>query len=199
MNLRMKLAAMMVMTLAILGVGRRADAAPIQFADNGHYYEFISASLTWDAALAAAATATFDPDGGGPSLPLAGYLVTITSAAEDEFVAGLAALGTGHQPYWLAGSDLGSEGTWTWRAGPETGMVFPYTNWAGGEPNNCCGGEHYLEQFQHHSDGWNDVGTDTMNYVVEFSAVAVPDSPMSAATLLLAFASLMIFYRGGLR
>jgi hypothetical protein len=40
-------------------------------------------------------------------------LATVTSAAEDAFLATLAPIG------WLGGTDQDSEGTWIWADGPE--------------------------------------------------------------------------------
>jgi hypothetical protein len=212
MNLRVKLATVVLMSLVILGAGQRAYALPILNPTNGHYYEFIEVGpgLTWEQALAAADAATFDP---GTGL-LDGHLVTITSAAEHAFVAGLAPFGataSAENGFWLAGSDTDVEGTWVWQAGPETGEIFyfhptltslGYTNWAPGEPNDVDPGEDYLEMFTYWADGrWNDLfnpgpNITPYNYVVEYSVAAVPDSPVPAVTLLLAFAGLAILYRG---
>lgn len=107
---------------------------------NGHYYEVISApgGITWGAASGAATA-----DGG--------YLATITSAAENNFVFGLAdnisdyvdvnggdrALGP-----WLGAYRTGSSPSdFAW----VTGEPFAYTDWAAGEPSNTGGDENNIQ------------------------------------------------------
>ena len=166
-----------------------AVAAPTFYAGNGHYYDFVASNIGWAAALAAADNAT----------PLAGYdsyLVTITDAGEDAFVKAL--LGSPANEYaWAAGSDDGTEGVWSWRAGPETGQIFfglgapvgAYTNWNGGEPNNL-NNEDYLHVNANAPRNWNDVTPNFVGagYVVEYSA-AVPE-PGAWAMMLLGFGGL---------
>jgi len=90
---------------------------------NGHYYKHVAASNV-DFTVAQAAAASDDQKYNG----LTGYLVTITSAAENAFVFGKT---TGDA--WIGASDDGSltenthaepEGTWEWVAGPEDGETF---------------------------------------------------------------------------
>lgn len=145
-----------------------AGAQPVQWADNGHYYEFIATPVTWAEALNLAA--------GMSHLGLAGHLATATSAAENAFIS--VTVG-GNQLGWLAASDDGSEGSWTWRAGPEAGQALTYFNWSGGEPNNCCNGENYLHTNWAPGGLWNDHGgpgnaTHVNGFFVEFSS-AVPE------------------------
>lgn len=134
---------------------------------NGHFYEFVAGSLSWQDALAAAAAAA----------PMAGYtahLVTITSQGEDDFVKAL----TGNATFvWAAGTDEALEGTWRWAAGPEAGEIFfvlggppvGYSNWNAGEPNNS-GTENYLH-FKANAGNWNDIFATfgSGGYVVEYS------------------------------
>lgn len=135
---------------------------------NGHYYAFVDASLDWQAALTAAGLETH--------FGQRGYLATITSAAENSFVTATVA---GGALAWVAGSDEGDEGVWTWRAGPEAGMVFGYTNWAPGEPNNCCNGENFLH-VNWGAGTWNDHGGpgnpgQLNGYLIEFGGLPVPE------------------------
>ena len=85
--------------------------------DNGHSYRLVTTSLSWSDANAAAQS-----DGA--------YLRTITSQAEQDFVATLA---TGDRA-WLGGGaaddDIGA-GHFTWLTGPEAGTAFDYTHWRG--------------------------------------------------------------------
>ena len=58
-------------------------------------------------------------------------------------------------------------------------MAFTYTNWNGGEPNNCCGGENFLQTNWAVTGGWNDHGGpgnagQANGYVVEYSNVPEP-------------------------
>jgi len=88
-------------TLAVLAfvfAGSTARANLIQWSGNGHWYEAIPASIAWTDAKAAAEAK-------------GGYLATITSAAENTFVAGIVA----SSEYWhlLGGAlqpDPGSAG-----------------------------------------------------------------------------------------
>jgi len=164
-----------------------AAAAPVLFAGNGHYYDFITDNVSWDTALANAASA--------PSIAgYDSYLMTITSAAEDDFIKTL----TGGAVYvWAAGSDLATEGVWRWVAGPEAGQIFwnnaavpgAYSHWNAGEPNGLTG-EHYLH-VKANEGNWNDI-TATFpsgGYVIEYSLSpggAIPE-PSSWALMILGF------------
>jgi Domain of unknown function (DUF4214)/RTX calcium-binding nonapeptide repeat (4 copies) len=98
---------------------------PVRNPSNGNYYQAISDNVTWDTAFSQANQATYRG--------LQGYLVTVTSAAEDRFVhsevvnassiTGWGSFG-GYQGTWLGGSDKDQEGTWRWMNGPEQGQVF---------------------------------------------------------------------------
>ena len=144
-------------------------AAPVQYGANSHYYEFISTAVTWNTAFNAANASTY--------LGMQGYLATVTDAGENTFVSVNVAAG---QLAWLGGSDDGAPvNNWTWRGGPENGMAFTYTNWNGGEPNNCCGGENFLQTNWAVTGGWNDHGGpgnagQVNGYVVEYSNVPEP-------------------------
>ncbi len=82
------------------------------YAPNGHYYEFVSDSgITWDEAKTAAEAREL--------YGLNGYLVTVTSDAENDFIAPKLG-GDG----WMGASDATTEGTWKWVTGPESGTHF---------------------------------------------------------------------------
>jgi uncharacterized protein YhjY with autotransporter beta-barrel domain len=102
------------------------------FSGNGHYYELVTGTINWEDAKTAAEASTY--------LGLTGYLVTITSEAENNFIKNKIGTNT-----WIGGSDdathtsnthpaisldlgqgtaLAGEGTWEWVSGPENGKTF---------------------------------------------------------------------------
>ena len=111
-----------------------------------------------------------------------GYLATVTSAEEQQFLFNLMASSVQNTGGWLGGSDAASEGSWIWTGGAEAGTVFweglsdgsapagQYENWATGEPNEFFGGVTFPEDFLHMwSFGeWNDINTEALfGYFVE--------------------------------
>jgi VCBS repeat-containing protein len=113
-----------------------------------------------------------------------GYLATVTSADEQQFLFNL--MTDGSQPNtggWLGGSDAATEGAWTWTGGAEAGTIFwngladgsapagQYENWAVGEPNEFWGGlDPFAEDYLHMwgSGEWNDIyATALLGYFVE--------------------------------
>lgn len=157
---------------------------------NDHAYEFIAGPTSWSAAQAAAASLTHD----GQS----GYLATIASAAENDFL--LASFGgSASGSAWIGASDSALEGEWRWVAGPETGVQFwqgdeagtvtpplDFANWGGTEPNDFPSGDPTNEDFAVFAlvalsgfilaGDWadaNDGGTNAniVGYLVEFDPV----------------------------
>jgi hypothetical protein len=116
-----------------------------------HQFEVITNEVTW---LEAKAAATAQ----------GGYLATITSTNEwEELVPLLTASGTPN--FWLGATDEKLEGDWRW----VSGEPFTFNLWNFGEPNNCCGGEHFLAITPAF---WNDAGSRTnpdsrASYVIE--------------------------------
>ena len=132
-------------------------AAPVQWTvasgGNGHWYEFVysPAGFTFGQARAAALSASH--------LGMQGYLATVTSQAENDFIYAMAkyppgAMGTIFDPAnpsvslgttpidgrdaltVLGGSDAVAEGTWAWFNGPEAGSTF----WVGDAAGSAPGG-----------------------------------------------------------
>jgi hypothetical protein len=167
-----------------------AAAAPVLWSSadggNDHYYDVITWSegnVSWDDALADAASKSY--------MDLDGYLATVTSEAENNFLVQLFT-----SVAWIAGSDAGSEGVFTWRAGPEAGAAFTFTSWNSGEPNNCCGGENYVQTNWSAAGRWNDapagaIGvTATPYYFIEYGGLStgggIPE-PGTWALMILGF------------
>jgi hypothetical protein len=162
----------------------------LSFPDNGHFYEFVAApGMSWTAAKAAAEARSF--------YGRSGYLVTITSAAENAFVGSKLA-GTG----WMGASAPlhTAPRDWSWVTGPEAGTIFftqtsdynqacsagprgsgpGFQGWHDCEPNNWGFSENYAHFY---SDGtWNDYpGTTSVNgYVVEYGGM--PNDVVSQLT-----------------
>lgn len=152
-----------------------------------HYYEVVAGPLSWTAAKTAAEGRTFQG--------LTGYLATLTSQIENDFVREKMTADA-----WIGASDdytyinaatgtttyanqAAAEGHWYWVTGPEKGTRISdgngspvtvsggYSYWNTGEPNNSS-----TENFgEIYSTGaapgkWNDLGTSSsLAYVVEYS------------------------------
>jgi hypothetical protein len=151
-------------------------AGPIQWSGNGHFYEVVVSDAdgsSWDAARNAAAAR-------------GGYLVTITSALENDFVWNLVQQFPTIQP-WTGGFQVpGSvepDGGWSWI----TGEPFIYTNWAPAEPNNVGGAENFLG-FKNSAE-WNDLSGLSGGYVLEIGT-QVPE-PNTAILILVGLALLL--------
>lgn len=164
----------------------------IAYSGNGHFYEFKSGSFSWTTAKTNAAALTF--------YGLHGYLATITSQAENDFIQQKTSADG-----WIGASDdysyinaaIGSstyanqaaaEGKWYWVTGPsgEIGTQFSngntnpssvssrFMNWNTSEPNNSGSNENYGQIFSSASTGkWNDLpNTSMLGYVVEYGGLS---------------------------
>jgi hypothetical protein len=110
----------------------------------GHWYAINPMQQTWQDAKAHAESQ-------------GGYLVSITSGAENKWISDTFGIHFNGDYYWLGGSDIAAEGTWQWANGEPWG----YTNWHSGEPNNGGGVEDALTWYHasfSNADGydWND-------------------------------------------
>lgn len=147
--------------------------------DTGSFYQFVSGSVSWSAALTAASTTTLNG--------VNGHLVTITSQAESDFVyqIGLdngttSSTGAGGNRIWLAATDDVTDQEWYWAAGIESGIQFSSTStatnnmfvdWGSGQPNNSGGSQTRGTIWFNGTNGWDDRNdSDGHNYVVEWDA-----------------------------
>jgi hypothetical protein len=126
----------------VLAGGGRASGSPVQFGPN--YYDFVQAvGISWADANAAASASVF--------LGVNGHLATITSAAENDFLANSVADFSAYNGVlalsWL-GAQVDSSYIASWVVGPEAGQQFSsgsagsvtplngmYVNWGPTEPN----------------------------------------------------------------
>jgi hypothetical protein len=118
---------------------------------NGHSYYRSTGTANWTTAKSNCAA-------------MGGYLVTVTSSGENNFLYNLWPSG------WIGLTDEVTEGTWRW----VTGETYSYSNWNSGEPNNS-GNEDYI-QFV--SNGrWNDLNNNSsLAYVIEFDYIVTTSS-----------------------
>lgn len=172
-------------------------AAPTVKSFAGHYYEYIDTPVSWNQAYDAVEVR--NPDGSCKYVyrGLCGYLATITSGAENNFVT----TKVGTAAAWLGGADHGGrnndvslcggwdEGFWRWVSGPERCQRFSavnnpvngavvgltYENWNPDEPNDL-GGEDALQIISGGSGQWNDLPQSgfAMGYIVEYSSNFTP-------------------------
>lgn len=110
---------------------------------NGHWYRYLSpVSIFEPFSFATAQSAAEASSYNG----LQGYLATITSQAEQDFINGafsyLFGFG-GTSTAWLGASDAATEGEWRWLGGPEAGQLVSYTNWRPGHPVAAAGFENH--------------------------------------------------------
>ena len=128
-------AASLALAIPLAGGGRAVAVDGLVYnPGNGHFYKWVPGSGTWPTAMSGAQA-------------LGGYLATVTTAQEKDWI--VQNMGLGAASAWLGGSDAASEGTWLWL----NGETWSYTNWNVGEPNNS-GGEHCLMMYANGT--WND-------------------------------------------
>jgi hypothetical protein len=113
---------------------------------NGHSYYRSTGTMTWTAARQAC-------------LNMGGHLVTVTTAAENNFIYNLWPSG------WIGLTDEVVEGQWRW----VTGETYSYQSWNSGEPNNS-NNEDYIQFVG--GGRWNDLNNNSsLPYVLEFEYI----------------------------
>ena len=149
-----------------------------------HYYEYVAGTTTWTNAYTVSSAKSY--------FGRAGYLATILSEAENNFIWKLMS-----SDAWFGASDdygyintakgstvyanqSASEGKWHWVTGPEKGQNFSngntpsttlvsgmYHKWAAGEPN---GTNEAFGQFYSSNNGqWNDLANSNLGgYICEY-------------------------------
>ena len=156
-------------------------ADPIQWSGNDHYYElmYVPSGMNWFDAKDAAMNQTY--------LQMDGYLATITSSGESDFITtNFHPSGAGNNDIWVGGyQDVSApdysepSGGWRW----VTDEPWDYTNWLGPEPNNGSpyGNEDGLMLNPVYSGRWNDARrVDPLAfYIVEYGPIT-PTSPIPA-------------------
>ena len=158
------------LVLVLAAVTCAAPAAPVQWTAgpgaNLHWYELVypvypvnlAGSIAWDDAKAGAEARSW--------MQLPGYLATITSGAEGDFIQDNIVIAPDSP--WIGGyqppGNPEPDGSWAW----VTGEPWDYVNWSPGEPNNSAGDENSLQLSW--DLGWNDANGDALLdcYVVEY-------------------------------
>lgn len=151
----------------------------------GNYYKYVTSTLNW-------LDAKNDAESAGQRVfGATGYLASVTSAGEFDFIKTKMGIGAGVQlwlggtrcpaPYVIPGCANNASGNndWKWVGGPENGDVFfqgsnggttpagKYSSWNPGEPNGI-GGEGYLQVTN--TGLWNDLnGSSLLRYVIEYT------------------------------
>ena len=139
---------------------------------NKHFYRYISGFVSYATAKSNSGSYSFKGK--------TGYLVTITSQAEQDFLNNNI---VGNN-IWFALTDVASEANWRIDAGPESGTLIKtqngqttgniagfFNNWCSGEPNDASNEDYAVTKW---SGGtcWNDVNetnASVAGYIVEIS------------------------------
>jgi hypothetical protein len=184
-NINLALANLKVNTGSVVGNVQLSVAATVNPVGyyyngvNGHFYKPITATnerTTYTNARSRSLLTTFKGQ--------TGYLVTITSASEDQFIQSNVPITN----IWFAATDEVVDGRWVIDAGPEKGTVMKtqngptagnipgvYNNWAGGEPNGYNHSEDYAVT-KWNGNQWNDLSNNWSNpYVIEYGTWSNPD------------------------
>lgn len=175
-SIRMLLRSALGLALAVA-----LQAAPIQWkaedGGNDNWYEVITVSIFSPVSFETARAAAL----GSTHLGMNGYLATVTSAGEEQFILNNFTFSYffGGDAYIFTGAtDTITEGTYLWTDGPEAGGAVNYTNWIPGHPLGGAGfpGYNYVSLFILGSTrGWVTSLNSANNYVIEYGD-GIPDT-----------------------
>ncbi|EED30543.1 conserved repeat domain protein [gamma proteobacterium NOR5-3] len=158
----------------------------LQFPPTGNFYEFLpDAGINWNAARAAADARRY--------FGLQGYLATVTSQGESQFILNKL---KGKQG-WIGATDSQTENEWRWVTGPEgledtgKGRLFSqnatpvggaYVNWQSGQPDGSGDAAYFIGNNSWAGSvpaKWDDVPVDyttgMQGYVIEYGGL--PNDP----------------------
>jgi hypothetical protein len=152
------------------------DASYVYNPTNKHFYRYVAGNVSYTTARTNAGTSTYNFKG------KTGYLVTITSQSEQDFIIN----NISGNNVWFAATDEVTDGTWVIDAGPEKGIILKtqngptagnspgvYNNWCSGEPNGANHSEDYAVTKWGGGNCWNDLPnsySSVAGYIVEISA-----------------------------
>ena len=146
-------------------------ATQVFWPGNGHIYERVPDSVVWNEGRARAAQRKLGN--------VTGYLATVTSLAEANFLFGSSGFGGGNRGstagLLLGASDNANEGDWRWVTGPDAGEPVRAELWnkVNGEPNNS-GGENFAQFWD--NGLLNDINAiAAFPYLVEYGGDAVEE------------------------
>ena len=120
----------------------------IVISDNNHWYQRFDISMTWLDAKQYCENNS-------------GYLATLTSKQENDFVYNNLVINSSNKNIWLGATDEDQEGIWRWI----TDESWNYTNWAETpiqQPDNFDNQQHYLH-FWMEGNVWADLCNDNIN------------------------------------
>jgi hypothetical protein len=164
-----------------------------------HFYEYVAGNTSWTNSYTVSAAKSY--------FGRAGYLATIMSEAENNFIWKLMS-----SDAWFGASDdysyintakgstvyanqSAAEGKWHWVTGPEKGQNFTngnvyagptlvtgmYHKWAGGEPNGTS--EAFGQFYSSNNGQWNDLANSSLpGYICEYGDM--PGDITSSTTIL---------------
>ena len=153
----------LMLGLLLLAATTTAGANPVQFNENGHYYEFVpDYAIPWDDAKTAAELKSH--------LGVQGHLATVTTTAEHVFLHDVFSQQIddawdirkdGAPQAWLGGFSPAPHSTGTdWTVGWQwiTGETWDYVGWGGSEPNGGTSSFSNVAtiDLRYALGGWND-------------------------------------------